>query len=31
MTGNTANLRGTQVWRFDGKTESRSCTLALKR
>jgi hypothetical protein len=31
ITGNTANLRGTQVWKFDGKTENRSCTIALKR
>jgi hypothetical protein len=31
MTGDTANLRGTQVWSFDGKTENRSCTIALKR
>jgi hypothetical protein len=31
IAGNAANLRGTQVWRFDGKTENRSCTIALKR
>jgi hypothetical protein len=31
VTGTAANLRGTQVWSFDGKTENRSCTIALKR
>jgi hypothetical protein len=29
--GNAANLRGTQVWSFDRKTENRACTIALKR
>ena len=29
--GNAANLKGTQVWSFDGKTENRACTIALKR
>ena len=29
--GNTATLKGTQVWSFDGKTENRACTIALKR
>jgi hypothetical protein len=28
--GNAANLKGTQVWSFDRKTENRACTIALK-
>jgi hypothetical protein len=31
VKGNNANLKGTQVWSFDGKTENRSCSIALKR
>jgi hypothetical protein len=31
MTGSAANLRGTEVRSFDGKTENRSCTISLKR
>ena len=31
VAGNTANIRGMQVWSFDGKTENRACTIALKR
>jgi hypothetical protein len=29
--GTAANLKGTQVWSFDRKTENRACTIALKR
>jgi hypothetical protein len=29
--GNAANLKGTQVWSFDRKTENRACTITLKR
>jgi hypothetical protein len=28
---NVANLRGTQVWKYDRKAENRDCTIALKR
>jgi hypothetical protein len=31
FAGKAANFRGTQVWSFDGKTENRACTIALKR
>jgi hypothetical protein len=31
IAGKSANLKGTQVWSFDRKTENRSCTIALKR
>jgi hypothetical protein len=31
VSGNSANIRGTQVWSFDRKTENRACTIALKR
>jgi hypothetical protein len=31
VSGNTANIRGTQIWSFDRKTENRACTITLKR
>jgi hypothetical protein len=31
ISGKSANLKGTQVWSFDGKTENRACTITLKR
>ncbi len=31
MRGNAADLSGTQVWTYDGKTENRKCSIALKR
>jgi hypothetical protein len=31
LAGKSGNLRGTQIWSFDGKTENRSCSIALKR
>jgi hypothetical protein len=31
VSGNSANIRGTQVWSFDRKTENRACTITLKR
>src|SRR6266705_7162282 len=31
LSGKSGAIRGTQVWSFDGKTENRSCSIALKR
>ena len=31
LSGRSGAIRGTQVWSFDGKTENRSCSIALKR
>ncbi len=30
LSGGQGTLRGTQIWSFDGKTEDRSCSIALK-
>ncbi len=31
MTGNAAQLRGTQVWTYEGKSEDRACSIALSK
>jgi hypothetical protein len=30
LSKGTGNLRGTQIWSFDGKTENRACSITLK-
>jgi len=31
LAGQAGTLKGTQIWSFDGKTENRACSIALKR